>query len=137
MQTIRHRFHSTIRPASSSLCAVAATLVAFVLLAPTASARASTVEWSAATRAHELHLVVPSGKPLELALDASTPTAGSLVVIEPVGGLPRGAVLASETTGATTHATLRWAPAQAGQYTLRFRASSDGESSAPTITYVV
>jgi len=137
MQTIRHRFHSTIRPASSSLCAVAATLVAFVLLAPTASARAGTVEWSAATRAHKPHLVVPSGKPLELALDASTPTAGSLVVIEPVGGLPRDAVLASKPTGTTTHATLRWTPAQVGQYTLAFRASSDGASSAPTITYVV
>src|SRR5262245_60744550 len=137
MQTIRHCLHSATRRVSPSLCAIAAMFVALVLLAPPASAREASVHWSAATRADKTHLVVPTGKLVQLGLDASTPAAGSLVMIEPVGGLPKGAVLAARTTGASTHATLRWTPARVGQYTLRFRASSPGGSSAPTITYVV
>src|SRR4051812_1469410 len=115
----------------------AAALVAFLLLATPALARGAAVAWSNPTPSDHSHIAGSLGKTISLELTAEAPAADALVVIEPVGGLPTGAVLAARTHGGTTHATLKWTPSGAGLYTLRFRAASDGAAPPPTLTYVV
>jgi L,D-transpeptidase catalytic domain len=119
------------------LAALAATLLSSLLLISAAHAGADAVMWSSPTRADNSHFAVSLGSPFTLQLTARTSVAQSLVLIEPTAGLPRGARLDNKTGNGRTQATLRWTPAQVGEYTLGFRASSDGVDASPTRTYVV
>jgi hypothetical protein len=107
-----------------------------LLLLPAAHASVSAVAWSAGTRADNSHFVIKLGSELDLTLSASASAPDAFVVIEPVGGLPRGAVLATETPGTASRATFRWTPDQTGRYTLRFHAAN-GPAVTPVVTYVV
>src|SRR5262245_16187805 len=113
MLTKRDRHHdSSTRQARSGLLALAAAAAPFVLLAPTAHARTGGVVWSGPTRADNSHLTAALGKKLQLSLTASAPANHTLVVIEPVGGLPKGAVMTTLPGAGTTRVTLSWTPAQ-------------------------
>jgi hypothetical protein len=117
--------------------AVAAVLVTFLLLIPAAHARVGAVMWVSPTRADNSHFAASLGSPFTLQLTASTSAPEAFVLIEPTAGLPRGASLDNKTGNGRTRAILRWTPAEVGEYTLSFRASSDGLGASPTRTYVV
>jgi hypothetical protein len=119
------------------VAAAAAALLSFLLLIPAAHARAGAVMWVSPTRADNSHFAISLGSPFTLQLTASTSVRESFVLIEPTAGLPRGASLDNKTGNGRTRATLRWTPAEVGEYTLSFRASSDGSTGSPTRTYVV
>jgi hypothetical protein len=119
------------------VAAAAAALLSFLLLIPAAHARTGAVMWVSPTQADNSHFAASLGTPFTLELTASTSVPESFVLIEPTAGLPRGASLDNKTGSGRTHATLRWTPAEVGEYTLIFRASSDGVDASPTRTYVV
>jgi len=119
------------------LLASAAALTAFALLTTPALAQSAAVAWSNPTPRDHSRIAASLGKSISLELSAKAPAAHALVVIEPVGGLPAGVVLAARTLGATTHTTLEWTPTGPGLYTLRFRATSDGAAPSSTLTFTV
>ena len=116
---------------------LATAALAFLLLAPTAHARAGAVVWAAPTQADRSQFAVTTGSKLTLRLKASTSTPLSDVRIKPVGVLPSGAVLDLTPGGKVSHALFRWTPSKAGRYMLRFAASSGKGGAAPTLTYLV
>jgi len=123
---------SQLRFSSVAAWCVAASAL-LVLVSP---ARASTtaVVWSKPTQADQTRFSATTGKLVIVTLTASASTANAPIAIEPVGGLPRGAVVSSS-TGRVARATLRWTPSDVGEYMIRFAASTGHGASAPIRTY--
>jgi lipoprotein-anchoring transpeptidase ErfK/SrfK len=126
---------SPLHPRSVPLAA-AALAVAFVLLllSSPAQARANAVVWSKPTQADKSRFAATTGKRVVLTLSASASRPKTAISIEPVGGLPRGAVVTS-TTGSVARATFRWTPTDVGEYMIRFGAKSGHGAAAPILTY--
>jgi hypothetical protein len=134
-QVSNDRVASLPRP-SLAVALVAAAAAAFVLLLPSAHAKPASIVWVAPTSADRTHFDVTVGKKFSLSLTASTSTRDAFVLIQPLVGLPKGAVLDAKTRGGVARATFRWTPAELGRYTFRFGAT--GESGhAPVLTYVI
>ena len=95
------------------------------------------VTWAASTPADQSHFSVKAGGHLSLTLTAATTVPGAFVHIATAKTLPSGAVFSSS-DGVSAQASFSWNPAQAGDYTLQFMASTVGVSSdSTTLTYVV
>jgi hypothetical protein len=120
-------------------------LVATALVAALASARRTAaalarggaVVWVAPTKSDNTRLSLKAGSKLTLRLTATTSIPEAAVSIASVGLLPRGAALDSSPSGGVAHALFQWTPAEAGEYTLRFRASTGHGASAPIRTYLI
>ena len=108
----------------------------FLLLVPAGHARTGSVVWSSPTQADRTRFTVTAGSKLILKLSASTSMPEAVVAIEPVDGLPRGASVSSS-SGSVARAIFRWTPRVAGEYVIRFGASTGRGASAPILTYQV
>ena len=126
-----------VTPRPSLAVALLAAAAAFLLVLPAAHARDSGVVWVSPTRADQTHFTVMEGKKLTLQMTASTKAPEAFVLIQPLVGLPTGAVLNAKTSGSVSKATLRWTPHELGQYRFRFGASGGPGVSAPVLTYVI
>jgi hypothetical protein len=123
------------RPASAVVLAAAA-LVPLLLL-PSAHARPGAVVWTQPTKADEsrFRLLVGSTLTLTLTAQASSPT--KTIRIEPVGGMPPGATITTDTQASRARAVFRWRPTSTGEFTLRFVASAGGGAVSPVRRYLV
>jgi hypothetical protein len=124
-------------PRTPLVAGLAAAALCFLLLIPSAHARAGAVVWNFPTRADNSQFAVALGSKFTLQLTASTSIPEAFVLIEPTAGLPRGATLENKPTGSLTRATLNWTPTELGEYTIGFRASSSELGTTPTRTYVI
>jgi lipoprotein-anchoring transpeptidase ErfK/SrfK len=113
---------------------VCAAAFAFLLLVAPAHAQANAVVWSKPTQADQSRFTATTGKRVVLTLSASASKPKTAIAIEPVGGLPRGAVVTS-TTGSVARATFKWTPSDVGEYVIRFGAKSGHGAAAPILTY--
>ncbi len=123
---------------SISLLPLALIAAALALLAP-AAARSDTapVTWSSPTPADQSHFTVKAGAHLTFTLTAATTVPGAFVHIGTPKSLPSGAVFSSA-DGVVAQGSFSWKPANGGDYTLQFAASTVGVSSAATtLTYAV
>src|SRR5262245_7872216 len=128
----------------SAAVAIASSVLALLVLIPSARSEASLVTWNAPTPADKSRLAVKVGKPVAFRLTASTTSATGVVHIAPVGSVQRGTIYNSA-DGPTAHAAVRWTPTKAGDYRVRFTASTaviaaTGETEtakAPRRTYVI
>jgi hypothetical protein len=117
--------------------ALAVTAGALLLLIPAARSETSSVVWTAPTPKDQSRFSAKPGSQVAFTLAASTTLPGAVVHIAPVGGvLPLGATFNSSDS-AVARASFRFRPTQAGEFKLRFAATTGAGGAAPTLTYRV
>jgi hypothetical protein len=116
---------------------LAVTAAALLLLIPAARSETSPVVWMPPTPKDESRFTVKPGSQVAFTLTASTTVPGAVVHVAPVGGvLPLGATFNSS-DGAVARASFRFRPTEAGDFKLRFAASTGSAGAAPTLTFRV
>src|SRR6476646_6621326 len=123
------------KPPTSSIfrlpVALAVTAVAVLLLVPAALSDTTSVVWTSPTPSDQSRFTVKPGSHVAFTLTASTTLPDAVVPIAPVDGvLPVGSSFSSS-DGVVARASFRFKPTQAGDFKLRFAASSGAENAAP------
>jgi hypothetical protein len=124
-------------PSLSSVPLAALVAAALSLFVPAALSDTAPVSWASPTPADQTRFEVGAGAPVTFTLAAATTLPGAFVHIAATKTLPSGSLFSSS-DGVVAHASFSWKPAQGGDYTLQFTASTVGVSSEPTtLTYAV
>jgi len=131
---IRNRIETPLLALPAML---AASVLAFLLLVPSAHGRATAVEWTPPTKADRSGFRVPLGKSVALTLTAQASGPVERLSIEPVGGLPRGATISTDSQDGEARAVFRWKPSASGEFMIQFVAATGARVSTPVRTYVI
>src|SRR5262249_12792116 len=126
-----------LRPAAPPRAALTAAAAAPLLLVPAAKSDTAPVTWSSPTPADHSRFSARAGSEMSFSLSASTTIPDAVVHIAPARALPKGAAFKA-TDGTVASGTFSWRPRQAGDYSVRFAASTVAVGgTAPTLTFSI
>jgi len=126
------------RLATPVAAALATAVLAVLFLVPAAPAATARVYWTQPTPVQQARFTVKPGGNVSFTLAAATTRKRGIVHIAATRSLPGGAYLRWADGVKKAHATFTWSPTAPGDYTITFKASLVGSSTAaPFRSYAI